>query len=176
MKYIEKLISGIENNNIIAIDYQKDGISNLIQVIPIKVFIHNQKEYLLAEETRTQSIKTYLLSNVEKIELTSLKYDKVYKNPLNYINKAFFKNTINIVNNSRDIQLRSIKDANRFRNIVDYMLESIRSEKINDIKFYDDSKEIFRLDPKTIIKLIKKEYLEASLPNDFKYTYSLWDN
>lgn len=91
MKYIEKLISGIENNNIIAIDYQKDGISNLIQVIPIKVFIHNQKEYLLAEETRTQSIKTYLLSNVEKIELTSLKYDKVYKNPLNYINKAFFK-------------------------------------------------------------------------------------
>lgn len=175
MKYIEKLISGIENNNIIAIDYQKDGISNLIQVIPIKVFIHNQKEYLLAEETRTQSIKTYLLSNVEKIELTSLKYDKVYKNPLNYINKAFFKNTINIVNNSRDIQLRSIKDANRFRNIVDYMLESIRSEKINDIKFYDDSKEIFRLDPKTIIKLIKKEYLEASLPNDFKYTYSLWD-
>ena len=127
MKYIEKLISGIENNNIIAIDYQKDGISNLIQVIPIKVFIHNQKEYLLAEETRTQSIKTYLLSNVEKIELTSLKYDKVYKNPLNYINKAFFKNTINIVNNSRDIQLRSIKDANRFQNIVDYMLESKRS-------------------------------------------------
>jgi hypothetical protein len=175
MNFLEKLIYAIKNKYIISIEYSKSDSQTLIQVNPIVIFRHNQKEYLLGEETRTGIIKNYKLSNIDRLEFTSFKFDKEYENPEEYINREFFRNKITIIQTEKDINSIKKYGRNNYSNIISYMIESLRSEGVNHVYFYDATNNVYELNKDNLVKLLKGQFNEMILPYDFKPIYNLWD-
>ncbi len=174
MNLIKKMLYAMKKKQIISIEYNKNSNSTPIQVVPIIMFQHNEKEYLLAEETRTEEIKNYAISNIEKVEMTSINYSKEYREPLSLINRNFFRNPIKEIKDIKDIK-EDIKTSNPYSNIISYMIESLRAERINEISFYSDSKEIYKINEENLVNLLIDQRDQMFLDKKFKTVFDIWD-
>lgn len=174
MYVIKTIFDAINNKDIISIEYKNENSQNNISLIPMSVFSHNNQEYLIGEETRTNIIKTYLLAKIERVDITPLKYDKKFGPIKSYINKKYFRNQIKILKGPEDITSSNISSTSKYSNQINYLIDSIRKEEVKFLKFHNNSDEIFRIYEGSLSINSNNHKVIISLPNNFKQLYSLW--